>query len=432
MAKGNMLLGQARGSVGDVVFSVQNGEQISKIRVRNPRNPQTDKQQIQRAIMATVAQAWALLSPVIRFAWISNTKGQYNQNEFTSLNVKALRNAYADDEKEPRGYRFYNCHCVFPESPDTVLNKYQISSGNLANGQFMRDAENVKASFKLPAPHYGDTVKKYATRIKLGKTDRFLFVFMFTDGAELYTDPENPGNEYATVRRYSVGYLHLKPKDGFKTDTSELSNYGQLFDIIEQDGCEANLASLTIRNAINVSTISAWFKDYTGAMGVIKYRGKAKKRSNAFMYLDRNPHGTIATPGACGLTIPFILQAWDSKKLVGPGDPIDPQPEPAPVVPISIATISPNDLPYTAHSQGSKLYQVTFSRLFSMEELIDLKIMVDGQRCEMAYSPISNRWIFEGSNARGNVKQNQDITSVQIMVEFFGTFDTCTLNSITI
>lgn len=313
MAKGNMLLGQARGSVGDVVFSVENGEQISKIRVRNPRNPQTDKQQLQRAFMATVAQAWSLLSPIIRFAWASTTKGQYNQYEFTSLNVKALRNAYAADEKETRGNQFYNCHCVHPNAASAVLNRYQISSGNLANNQFLRGWYNQRATYSLPIPKAGDAVKRYASRIKLAKTDRFLFVFMYTDGELIWTNPEAAGNEYATVRRYQVGYLHLKPREGFKTDTTELSTMGQLFEVIEKNGCWENIEDLPVTTKLNAETLDIYYHDYPCAIGVIKYRGKAKKRSNSFMYVDRAPHGTIATPGASGLTIPFILDAWTFK-----------------------------------------------------------------------------------------------------------------------
>ena len=313
MAKGNMLLGQARGSVGDVVFSVENGQQISKIRVREPRNPQTDKQQIQRAIMATVVKAWSILSPIIRFAWVSTTKGQYNQYEFTSLNVKALRNTYAADEKETRGYQYYNCHCIYPNAASAVLNGYQISSGNLANNQFIRGWYNQRATFSLPAPKAGDTVKKYASRIKLAKTDRFLFVFMYTDGEILWNYPDAAGNEYATVRRYHVGYLHLKPRDGFKTDTTELSTMGQLFEVIEKDGCWENIEKLPVTTKLNAETLDVYYHDYPCALGVIKYRGKATKRSSSLMYVDRDPHGTIATPGASGLTIPFILDSWNFK-----------------------------------------------------------------------------------------------------------------------
>lgn len=59
MAKGNMFLGMARGKVGDVVFYRADGQQLSRVRNRNPRNPRTNAQLFQRAIMATVVQAYA-------------------------------------------------------------------------------------------------------------------------------------------------------------------------------------------------------------------------------------------------------------------------------------------------------------------------------------------------------------------------------------
>ena len=59
MAKGNLFQGMGRGKVGDVVFSRLNGEQISRVRNRHPKNPRSNSQLFQRAIMATVMQAYS-------------------------------------------------------------------------------------------------------------------------------------------------------------------------------------------------------------------------------------------------------------------------------------------------------------------------------------------------------------------------------------
>ena len=42
MAKGNMLMGYSRGSVGDVTFARIKGQQIARARNRNPKNPKTN------------------------------------------------------------------------------------------------------------------------------------------------------------------------------------------------------------------------------------------------------------------------------------------------------------------------------------------------------------------------------------------------------
>lgn len=50
MAKGNMLLGMSRGSVGDVTFYRSGGSQRARARNRKPANPMTVRQQTQREV----------------------------------------------------------------------------------------------------------------------------------------------------------------------------------------------------------------------------------------------------------------------------------------------------------------------------------------------------------------------------------------------
>ena len=49
MAKGNMLQGMARGSVGDIVFSHSKGQQVARVRNRKPANPKSGLQMKQRS-----------------------------------------------------------------------------------------------------------------------------------------------------------------------------------------------------------------------------------------------------------------------------------------------------------------------------------------------------------------------------------------------
>lgn len=62
MAKGNMLLGMARKKIGDVVFYRANGEQISRARNRAPKNPRSEKQSVQRMVLATASKTLAALA----------------------------------------------------------------------------------------------------------------------------------------------------------------------------------------------------------------------------------------------------------------------------------------------------------------------------------------------------------------------------------
>ena len=93
MAKGNMLLGMARGSVGDVTFSRTNGQQIARARQRVVKNPKTDAQLIQRVILLTVAQAYSHMQAIVDHSFEGVTEGQKSMSYFESVNAKSLRKA---------------------------------------------------------------------------------------------------------------------------------------------------------------------------------------------------------------------------------------------------------------------------------------------------------------------------------------------------
>lgn len=94
MGKGNMFLGQVRGSVGDVTFWVGNGQQISRVRRRVIGNPRSTGQQIQRMIFATVAAAYSRLKSITDHSFEGVKYGANSQARFMSENLKRLRAFY--------------------------------------------------------------------------------------------------------------------------------------------------------------------------------------------------------------------------------------------------------------------------------------------------------------------------------------------------
>ncbi len=89
MAKGNMLLGYSRGSVGDVVFSRANGEQLQRARNRNPKNPQTFKQVAQRGRFTAAVTAFTNLQRgQFYFAYEDKRYNESDYNAFMRNNVK--------------------------------------------------------------------------------------------------------------------------------------------------------------------------------------------------------------------------------------------------------------------------------------------------------------------------------------------------------
>lgn len=91
MSKGNMLLGQARGKVGSLVFSRQNGKQVTRAKAESVRNPQTEKQVVQRIILNTISQAYSRMSAITDHSFEGKTNPAENMAAFMKRNMNDLR-----------------------------------------------------------------------------------------------------------------------------------------------------------------------------------------------------------------------------------------------------------------------------------------------------------------------------------------------------
>lgn len=88
MAKGNFLLGYARGSVGDVTFSRVKGNQVAKARNRNPANPNTIPQAMQRSQFADAVRFYTRgTQNTFKFAFERKLENESDYNAFMRLNV---------------------------------------------------------------------------------------------------------------------------------------------------------------------------------------------------------------------------------------------------------------------------------------------------------------------------------------------------------
>jgi len=130
MSKGNMLLGHARGKVGSLVFSRSNGKQVVRANAEVVKNPQTEKQMIQRIIMATIAQAYSRFQPICDHSWEGMQSGQKTMSAFISANLKLMREniaaAVADNQS------FDDIKAFTPiGSNEYASNAYIIAKGKL-------------------------------------------------------------------------------------------------------------------------------------------------------------------------------------------------------------------------------------------------------------------------------------------------------------
>lgn len=83
MAKGNWLLGGVKGKVGDLVLSKLNGKQVTRARNRNPKNPKTSAQALQRMKFGALAAFYnAFADEILDHSWQGVKYGGASHNFF--------------------------------------------------------------------------------------------------------------------------------------------------------------------------------------------------------------------------------------------------------------------------------------------------------------------------------------------------------------
>ena len=137
MAKGNLLLGTAANSVGDVVMYRREGAQVSRVRVRKVKNPKTNAQSTQRAFFAPVAKFYSPLAIVLERSFEGLSKAK-SYAKFLKTNVDLAR---TNDWLLPKGTGFFPL-------------PYKLSQGSLPSiPQFALDG----GSLMIPIPHVAQT-----------------------------------------------------------------------------------------------------------------------------------------------------------------------------------------------------------------------------------------------------------------------------------
>lgn len=191
MSKGNLFLGTASGKVGDVVFSRQGGEQITRVRNRSPKNPQTPLQMAQRVIMSTVGKAYSLMAPIADHAFQGRAEGTKCQSRFTELNIALLRRAAADALNDGSAEAIITSQATnFNGKGDSLvaLNPFIISEGSLPSPRMWMAAGGVGIRLgittTLATVTYGDIINALGAQ----RGDQLTIVLLTTDQTEAGVD----------------------------------------------------------------------------------------------------------------------------------------------------------------------------------------------------------------------------------------------------
>ncbi len=299
MAKGNMLQGMARGKVGDVVFSRLNGEQIARVRNRNPKNPRTNAQLYQRAIMATVMQAYSAGKIILDHSFEGYSVGEGCQRRFMSMNAKQLRAIIAADLAGSATPATQQGRVVAPGSTYPVPTVLQVSEGSLIN--------SFVDGGKWTQPLTGETLAQYCSRLGLVAGDLFTAVaFAIPTDAQAVFSVIGDDTNYS--KQFTCQFLYARyAVKASALESTAVASQASLTDLLELTDSNATASSLSNRAWDDLFDISYFFTDYTkGSYAIIRSRLDEDLRSSEklMMVFDEN------SKFEWGIASSFALAAW--------------------------------------------------------------------------------------------------------------------------
>lgn len=314
-----------KGKVGGVVFykvtdSNNKSTQGQRIYTADVHNPNTAKQQFQRAFLKTVSQMYAQGKVIFDHSFQGKSKGGQCAREFRKLNVRALRaQAISDIDRGLRPTEFNSFICA-KGSNSAVPNEYIISKGTYDQNFFSWD-QNEKA-FSTPEATGNQTVAEYMAANGLVEGDIYTFVALIVNqNVVVGGDGQTP---YET--NYKSIFLYSRFRVTPVSDTTvAMANMSQVFEQLPSSLPNVELKSIAHGNLVEVRDVIAADVPNLGAVGCIRSREDQDLRSDSTMHLL--PQTGIGAPGF-GIVSAFAGKYWgndipgvgESSKLLEGGD----------------------------------------------------------------------------------------------------------------
>ena len=313
MAKGNLFLGDGRGSIGDVTFYTKNGQQISRVRRRSVKNPSTSGQLYQRAILSTVVKAYQAGSVIFDHSFEGVATGAASQARFQKVNIDLIRKLVEADIAANASESQHHAAVVPRGSVWPVPNVYRVSQGSLTQDFFTNAPGNEQPSVIINQPlTTGETVAQWLSRNGIVDDDIFTIVgFGLTDNSEWSA---TDGTRFRRSYQCQFGYVRLRVKSAAiqSSEEAEAIAYSSVFDI------DASLPSSIFTKGVDASITIADVCNgaATGAIGVIRSRENQRLRSNCDMVIPTTqPNNAYVNWGIVGK---YITEFW-SKDIVQVG-----------------------------------------------------------------------------------------------------------------
>lgn len=234
MAKGNMLLGFSRGSVGDLTFYRRNAQQITRARARVIKNPKTLAQQMQRAIMRTSVEAYKILKEICDHSWEGVSYGANSYSEFQRKNMEMLRALAAEGGETTRSFlpAGFNGLVAMPwvvsKGSIAWAGGYQFYAGTGGHGLQCSFNNTLPAATTLQSATYEQMASFFGCQVG----DQLTFVWA----------PKRTDIDESAANKINVARLILAPSQGDAAETQIFDAAGK---IINGNPLNENVSALT-------------------------------------------------------------------------------------------------------------------------------------------------------------------------------------------
>lgn len=280
-----MLLGHARGKVGDIVFSRVNGQQVTRARAAVVKNPKTEKQVIQRILLNTIIQAYSRMAEICDHSFEGVQVGSQSMAKFMHENMKALRNRVSNYASEAG--TFEGLYAFAPQGLNVFTpNEYVIATGQLPQIQLASISAASGAVIAIASEEAIPTYAEIIASLGLLRGDQLTFV-----GQELYTDGR-------AAFKFARVILDPRESDGSQ---AELTEPFLVAGAVNKPSPRNEGSDISFSSAVNQLIFDLGERSMFGA-AVIVSREKSDGtwlRSNAYLALD--PSIPYATVGAFDL-----------------------------------------------------------------------------------------------------------------------------------
>lgn len=246
MAKSKSFFGLRKGSTKTLTFSVLDGQQITKDRVTDVKNPRSKAQMEQRCILKTTSLAYSTLKSIVDHSFEGVTYGAASQRKFMQVNTAIVRDNAADF-RSVIGFASYK-----DSTPN--MGQYVISQGSLApipanvislsfaaNSLAISYNGGVASTAALAnalGVNLGDIITLCALAQNTDKTAIFIWLRMILPSEDIEVNADNV--KFESNKRFSVTFeSNIVATINFDAVDKITSNSAALYGVIRSQKSDA-------------------------------------------------------------------------------------------------------------------------------------------------------------------------------------------------